>query len=104
MINNSTPIGFAVGCTCQFGFLMVGGAIASFASITDSRIIPFQAREVLLLSWGVTQWIALVPLIRSQRALGHTKTVRGMIISGCLGVVFSAICTVMLMAVTGPDM
>ena len=103
-LNNSIPVGFGIGCTCQFGFFLLGGAIASLASITDSRSIPFAARAALLLSWGITQWIALIPLIMSQRAAGNRKTVQGMIISGCIGVLLSSACAGMMMFVTQPGM
>jgi hypothetical protein len=103
-LNNTVPVGFAIGCTCQFGFLILGGAIASLASITDSRSIPFAAREVLFLSWGITQWIALIPLIMSQRASGNRKTAQGMLISGCLGVLLSSACAGMMIYTTGAGM
>jgi hypothetical protein len=31
--------------------------------------------------WGILQWIALVPLIARERAIGHPKTVQGLFLS-----------------------
>jgi hypothetical protein len=101
-MKDSRPIGCLMGCACQIGFFAVGGVLASLASIANSSTLPYSAREVLFLSWGVTQWIALVPLIRSERAVGHSKTVQGMLISGCLGLLLSSACASAMILTTGP--
>ena len=103
-ITNSLPVGCGIGCCVQFAMLALGGAIASMASVADSRAVPYKARAVLFVSWGITQWIVLVPLILNQKAVGNRKTVQGMLISGCLGVLLSSACAGMMMYATGPGM
>ena len=44
---------------------------------------------MIFFSWGIIQWIALVPLIMKQNAAGHPKTARGLKISGFLGFLLS---------------
>jgi len=58
----------------------------------------------LFSAWGVTQWIALAPLILRQKSKGHPKTVQGMIISGCLGTLLGSACAAMFWASTRPGM
>jgi len=60
---------------------------------------PMQLRlgNWLFVSWGVTQWVALVPLILQQKGKGHERTVQGMIASGALGVLLSCACASMVL-------
>lgn len=46
----------------------------------------------LLVSWGVTQWLAIGPLIWQQRSQGYRNRVVGLIMVGCLGLLLSAAC------------
>lgn len=43
-------------------------------------------------SWGVTQWIALVPLMWHQKAKGYPARVKGLLLVGCFGVLLSSTC------------
>ncbi|HME05454.1 MAG TPA: hypothetical protein VKG25_00330 [Bryobacteraceae bacterium] len=78
-----------LGCLCQIGFfvLAMAGAIA----------MNNQTSKLVYLSWGVTQWIALIPLIQSQRAKGHNATVQGLLIMGSIGVLLSSACAAMML-------
>jgi hypothetical protein len=78
--------GFAIGCACQIVFFLLG--MAGAFAINSSERLP----NMLAASWGITQWIALVPLILKQRAKGRTRMVNGLIISGCIGVLLSSAC------------
>jgi hypothetical protein len=82
--------GFGIGCACQIVFLILGLAVGSMSGNSKYSFMP-------VVFWGITQWIALVPLILSQRAKGHSQTVAGMLISGCLGLLLSSTCAVLVL-------
>ncbi len=42
------------------------------------------------MSWGLTQWIAIIPMIISNQKKGRRKNVQGLIIAGCIGVLLSS--------------
>ncbi len=75
----------ATGCTlaflCQLAFIFIG----VFGLAVGNSV-------VLLVGWGATQWIALIPLILRERANGRVATAKGLIIMGCLGVLLSSAC------------
>ena len=79
--------GFGMGCLTQFvlGLLSLLAAVAGVGSIGKYVV-------VLAASWGLTQWIIIVPFIMRQRAKGHPKTVRGLLIAGGVGVLLSSAC------------
>jgi hypothetical protein len=102
-LQNSLPVGCGLGCVSQVGFLALTSGVAALLTILEGwggPQVPFQIKQALFLSWGITQWIALIPLIINQRAAGHSKTVQGMIISGCLGVLLSSACATMFLSST----
>ena len=83
-------VGCAMGCGVQLAFLAVGLLISvNLRSNTDSTLAA--------MSFGVTQWIALIPLVLNERAKGRPKRVTGLLITGCLGVLLSTACGAMLM-------
>lgn len=88
--NDSLLKGCAVGFACQIGFWLLGSFLA------------FQADEhskwpsILFVSWGLTQWTALVPLILRQKAMNHPNTVQGLLIAGSVGVLLSSACAGMM--------
>ena len=80
-----------VGRGCLFGCLWQAGFIA--ASLLAAYVIRnSNLAGALLVSWGVTQWAALIPLILQQRAKGYPRTVYGLIIIGCIGLLLSSAC------------
>lgn len=86
-------VGCAMGCGVQVVFLGLGLLISmNLRSNNDSTLAA--------MSFGVTQWIALIPLILNERAKGRTRRITGMLIIGCLGVLFSTACGSMLMNFT----
>ncbi len=85
--NDSVTVGCLLGCACQAAFWILG-LIAAGATL--GKFSKFSA--LIFVSWGVTQWIALAPLIWQQRSQGYTKRVTGMIITGCVGLLLSSAC------------
>jgi hypothetical protein len=68
---------------CQIAFIVVLGLLASAA---PKIFIP------AFIGWGVLQWIALIPLCLVQRSKGYSLTVKGIIITGCIGFLLDAGC------------
>jgi hypothetical protein len=83
-------VGCAMGFGVQLAFLAVGVLIAM-------NLRSDTAVTAVGLSFGVTQWIALIPLILNERAKGRPRRVTGMLIIGCLGVLASTACGYLLM-------
>jgi hypothetical protein len=79
-----------MGCGVQLAFLAAGLGVAYFLKGGNDSTIA-------TMSFGVTQWIALIPLIMKERGAGHIKRVHGMIFTGCLGLLLSTACGSMLM-------
>jgi hypothetical protein len=78
-----------MGCGLQVAFWFLG-LLAAMS--TKGKLSNF-----IFLSWGVTQWIALGPLIWKQRSKGYPNRVQGLIIAGCLGVLLSSACGAMFL-------
>ena len=88
--NDNLFVGCLLGCAVQCGFFLVG--LLAATAVKGNKL-----SGLLFLSWGVTQWIALGPLIWQQRAKGYPKRIVGMIITGCLGLLLSSACGSMLL-------
>jgi hypothetical protein len=86
---DSVGRGCLFGCACQIGF--IAAAFLAAYVIRNGK-----ASEVLFVSWGVAQWAALIPLILRQRAKGYPRTVDGLIIIGCIGLLLSSACAGLL--------
>jgi hypothetical protein len=86
-------VGCGLGCLCQIGFLFLG-----FMAAGMSR---GRFGNWLAVSWGVTQWLAIGPLIWQQRSQGYRNRVVGLIITGCLGLLLSAACGSVLFQLGG---
>jgi len=81
--------GCLYGCFCQAAFIALG-LVAVFAPGGPKGPVA------LLVGWGLTQWIGIVPLILRQRRQHHNETVKGLILSGSLGLLLSAACAAMV--------
>jgi hypothetical protein len=79
-------VGVAMGCAVQVGFFILG-IVAALATSSSTKF-----SNVVAVSWGVTQWIALVPLILHERSAGRPRRVTGLIIAGCIGILLSSAC------------
>jgi hypothetical protein len=77
--------GCLFGCLWQAGLVIVSLLAAN--CIRSSKLAG-----VLIVSWGLTQWIALIPLILQQRAKGYPRTVQGILITGCIGFLLCSLC------------
>ncbi len=81
---------FMFGCllggliTIAFAILMV------FIGLSVSKSLMLS--EYWFVSWGVTQWIGIVPMIMAERSKGHPKGVAGLIVAGCVGTLVSTAC------------
>lgn len=80
--------GCMLGCLCQVGFFVLGAVFAYMQN--NGRLIKFA-----FAIWGVTQWIAIVPLIIRQRAAGYPARAKGLLMAGCLGVLLSSACALL---------
>ena len=80
--------GFGLGCLTQLATMLL---IYCFLRLS-SFLLGGASGYVVLSSWGVIQWLVLIPLILNQRGQGKTRTVQGLIISGCLGLLLSSAC------------
>ncbi len=84
----SVGTGCLLGCLCQIGFVLL--SLTATVSLGNNRWGFFAWA-----SWGLTQWIALIPVIRIQRAKEHHATVQGLLIAGSLGVLLCSACAAM---------
>ena len=76
------------GCLCQIGFFLLASLI--------SVVLPEKVGLTLIFSWGITSWIALIPLIRQARAEQRSATATGLLLTGCIGALASTACSPML--------
>ena len=76
--------GCLMGCAAQIIFFFVG--------LAASGAMRGKWGAFAFVSWGITQWIAIIPLIFNADAEGHTSTKQGLLIAGSLGVLLSAAC------------
>ncbi len=88
--NDRLIYGVGLGCLSQLAALALAWFLASRAPVGK---LPF----LLLCSWGLTQWIALVPLILQQRAKDHPRTMQGLLITGAIGLLLSSACAGMIL-------
>jgi hypothetical protein len=91
--DGSVLAGFGIGCLTQ----VVLGALSFYAALVSACSSPIGKWVVLIgASWGLTQWVVIVPFILRQRAKGHRKTVQGLLIAGGVGVLLSSACAASL--------
>jgi len=92
--NGDVVTGCLLAFACQLGFIFIG-FLGLFLFNTF----------YLLVGWGATQWIGLIPLIRRERAEGRLMTAKGLLIMGCIGVLLSSACAaIFLVPGLGPRM
>jgi hypothetical protein len=63
----------------------IGSAVSHGYSALGAPIL-------LLQWWGLTQWVALIPLCVWQHRKGHSLTVNAVLITGGIGFLLSAAC------------
>jgi hypothetical protein len=86
MFKDRLGTGFGMGCVCLVIFYALSHIVGRAVELTAG---PSFVSLSIYYSWGVTPWIALIPLILRQQAAGHPLTVRGLKISGYLGLFLS---------------
>jgi hypothetical protein len=94
--NNSDRLGtgFFLGCAWMFGFFALAQGLGKIIELT---LGPGVFSLSVSFSWGITVWIALVPLIMKQTAAGHPRMAKGLKISGFFGLFLSVGSAVLLL-------
>jgi len=91
--NDSILRGFAIGCGVSIAFAVIG----VIAALTIDSAGSGKLSDYLFASWGVTQWIGILPLIANDQSKGRNKSVKGLIIAGCVGLLLSSACASILL-------
>jgi hypothetical protein len=91
--NDSILRGFAMGCGTSIAFAVLG----VIAALTVDTAGKGKLSDYLFVSWGVTQWIGILPLIANNQSEGREKSVKGLIIAGCIGFLLSSACASILL-------
>jgi hypothetical protein len=91
--NDSILRGFAMGCGTSIAFAVLG----IIAALTIDSAGNGKLSDYLFASWGVTQWIGILPLIANDQSKGRKKSVKGLIIAGCIGLLLSSACASILL-------
>ena len=89
-------VGCLTGCGVQIGFFALSGL---FMFLFDSQLAGAGLAKYenwIFMSWGLTQWIAIIPMILSNQKKGRRSTVQGLVIAGAIGVLLSSACASML--------
>jgi hypothetical protein len=86
--------GFFLGCAWMFAFFALAQGLGKVVEMT---LGPGIFSLSVFFIWGITVWIALVPLIMKQTAAGHPRTAKGLKISGFFGLFLSAGSAVLLL-------
>ncbi len=75
--------GCGIGCLVQLGALLL--------AIAGAYLATGRASVFLASSFAVTQWFALIPMIRKENSKGRGQTAGGLIASGIGGVIVGSI-------------
>ena len=86
MSNDRLGTGFGMGCVCLVIFYALSHVVGRTVEVTAG---PSFVSLSIHYSWGVTQWIAVIPLIRQHQAAGHPLIARGLKVSGFIGLFLS---------------
>jgi hypothetical protein len=87
----------ALGCLMGFGTTVAFAILGVVAALTVDSAGHGKLSDYLFVSWGVTQWMGLLPLISNERSKGRKNRVKGLIIAGCLGLLLSSACASILL-------
>jgi hypothetical protein len=91
--NDTVLVGCLMGCGTSVAFALLG----LLAGLTVDSGGHGKLSDYLIVGWGVTQWIGIIPIIMSQRRAGNKNRVKGLIIAGCIGVLLSSACASILL-------
>jgi hypothetical protein len=87
----------ALGCLMGFGTTVAFGILGALAAFAVDSSGNGKLSDYLFVSWGVTQWIGIIPLIMNERQKGRKNRIKGLIIAGCLGLLLSSACASLLL-------
>ena len=82
---NNIIWGVVMGCGTQIVFILLGYVAAIAMRGAHGWVLA-------LSSWGLTQWLVLIPLIRGRLSAGKQNAALGLILTGCLGLLLSSAC------------
>jgi hypothetical protein len=91
--NDTVLRGFAMGCGTSIAFAVLG----VIAALTIDSAGNGKLSDYLFAGWGVTQWIGILPLIANEQSKGRKKSIKGLIIAGCIGLLLSSACAGILL-------
>ena len=83
---------FVLGCAMGCGMTIAFGALSFLLALAADSSGHGKLSNYMFASWGVTQWIGIIPLILNDRKKGRKNRVMGMIVAGCLGLLLSSAC------------
>jgi hypothetical protein len=83
---------FLSGCAMGCGTTIASVIVCALVAFT----VNGKTSDYAFMSWGVVQWIGLIPLILTQRSKGYKNRVTGLIVSGCATLLASMACASML--------
>ena len=81
-------LGFGLGCVCQVVFFFLGWIAVALGQ--------GKAAQIVFVSWGLTQWPAIIPFFLFYNRRNQRRTAQGLLISGCFGVLLSSACAAMM--------
>ena len=81
-------LGCGLGCACQ--------ALCFAVSLVALGMSQGKLGNLLFVSWGLTQWVGILPMYLRYKRESRPRTAQGLLIYGCLGVLLSSACAAMV--------
>ncbi len=83
----SVLAGFGMAFLCQVICGLIAGAFLPIEGSGGPDWLVFE-----LSSWGLTQWVGILPLVFIMRRRGNRRTVIGLLLMGAIGLLLSSAC------------
>ncbi len=83
---------FFLGCLVGGGTTIAFGVLALLSALAADSSGHGKLSNYLFASWGVTQWIGLIPMIVHDFKKGRRNRATGLIVAGCVGLLLSSAC------------
>lgn len=78
--------GVGLGCASQVAAFAAGYLVVVLSG-GGSKLLLF-----FLAGWALTQWLLIVPLIIRHRRRGDRNIIKGLLVTGGLGLLLSSVC------------